>query len=190
MTTLGPDMAARFKAGDLAALRQVVEAYQHRLFGMGMKLFGKRDEAADFCQDAFLRAFEKRKTYDAARPFEPWFFKVALNVGRAKMRRRREIPMGDDLPEGKVDARGEEDLLQEESRHRVRQALARVKPKYRESLLLRFDGDLSLKEIAKALGISEGTVKSRLNRGLRAFQKAYVREVKGYEMCASGEVVG
>jgi len=173
MATLDAETAARFQAGDLEALRRIVEFYQERLFRMGMKLLGGRDEADDFCQDTFLRIFEKRHGYDPSRLFEPWFFKVAVNVGREQLRRRREIPIGNNFPQDSVEAKGEQMLIKQEQQHQVQKALAQLKPKYRQSLALRFESDLSLKEIAGILGISLGTVKSRLSRGLQAFQKAY-----------------
>ncbi len=173
MTALDLKLAKRFQAGDLEALRVIVETYQTRLFGMGIRLLGQQAEAADFCQEAFLHAFEKRRWYDPKRPFEPWFFKVAINLGRERLRRRREIPMGDDMPVKSVAAQGDQELLQQERQAKVQAALAKLKPKYRESLALRFESDMSLKEMAATLGIALGTVKSRLNRGLQAFQKAY-----------------
>jgi RNA polymerase sigma-70 factor (ECF subfamily) len=174
MAALPPEVAARFRAGDLEALRQIVDLYQNRLFGLGLKLLGQQDEAADFIQDSFLRAFEKRHTYDSSRPFEPWLFKVAVNVGRARFRQRREIPVGDVFPQRVTEAKGEQMVLQEERQLKVQKALVSVTLKYRECLVLRFESDMSLKEISKALGISLGTVKSRLSRGLQAFHKAYV----------------
>ena len=81
--------------------------------------------------------------------------------------------MGDDMPVKSVAAQGDQELLQQERQAKVQAALAKLKPKYRESLALRFESDLSLKEMAATLGIALGTVKSRLNRGLQAFQKAY-----------------
>jgi RNA polymerase sigma-70 factor, ECF subfamily len=173
MPVLDSQVAKRFQQGDLEALRLIVDAYQTRLYGMGIRLLGHPDEAADMCQDAFLRAFEKRRLYDSKRPFEPWFFKLAVNVGRERLRRRREIPMGDDMPIQAVAAQGDQDLVKKERQQKVQAALTKLKPKHRESLVLRFESDMSLQEMANTLGISLGTVKSRLNRGLQAFQKAY-----------------
>lgn len=166
-------VAQQFADGDLEALGVIIDRYQARLYRMGLKLFRHEAEAADFCQDAFLHAFEKRKHFNPNKPFQPWFLKVALNVGRMRLRKKKEIPMGDKLPEGEAMAVGEQELIKVEETDLVRQALQKLSPKYYESLLLRFEGDLSLKEMASVLACSIGTVKSRLNRGLIKFRQAY-----------------
>ncbi|MCD4814644.1 sigma-70 family RNA polymerase sigma factor [bacterium] len=173
MAVINPDVALRFHTGDLEALREIVDYYQNKVFRIGLKLLGKREDAADFSQDAFLRAYEKRSYFDPARPFEPWFYKVAVNVGRERLRRRREIPSSDVMPELRVEAIGEKLLLDQERRARVWQALQELKPNYRECLILRFESDLRLHEIAQTLGLSLGTVKTRLRRGLMAFKNSY-----------------
>ena len=89
------------------------------------------------------------------------------------MRRQREFPAGRALPEKSVEPRAEVDAIAREERLLVQQALKNIKPRYRESLVLRFEADLSLENMAKSLGVPLGTVKSRLRRGLWAFQKAY-----------------
>jgi RNA polymerase sigma-70 factor (ECF subfamily) len=140
---------------------------------MGLKLFRNTVEASDFCQNVFIHAYEKRKRFNPQKPLKPWFLKVALNVGRMQFKKKREIPMGDQLPERQSAAQAEKKLLDEERQEMVRQALQSLAPKYRESLLLRFEAGLSLKEMAESLGLSLGTVKSRLNRALSRFKQAY-----------------
>ncbi len=173
MNRLDPEIATRFRSGDREAFRLIVEQYQNQLFRLGLKLLGQPAEASDFIQDSFLRAFERRAQFDPGRPFDPWLYKVALNVGRERLRRRRELPLGERMPEGSQAAEAEENLQQQDQQKIVREALARIKPIYRESLALRFESELSLKEMARALGLSLGTIKSRLSRGINAFQKAY-----------------
>lgn len=166
-------IAKRFHDSDLEALEMIINKYQTMIYRMGLKLFRNEAEAADFAQDAFLRAFEKRKKYNPLKPFQPWFLKVALNVGRMGLKRRRELPMGDNLPELYTAPMGESRLIREEQKGLVQQALRKLPSKYRESLILRFEAELSLKEIAGTLGISLGTVKSRLHRALINFQQEF-----------------
>lgn len=167
-------LAARFQAGDLDALRCVVEEYQSKICRLGMRLLGNVQEAQDLAQDTFLRAYEKRSQYHPDRPLEPWLLKIALNLGRMRLRRRREIPMEEEK-HGQSVAAGQEDrvLLTEQQIH-VQRALVQVAPKFRAALALRFEADLSLQEIASVLNISLGTVKSRLSRGLVSFKQAYL----------------
>ncbi len=174
MSSLDPALRDRFRAGDLEALGEIVERFQASLFHMGLRIFRQPADAKDFVQDVCLRAFERRIRYDAGRPFEPWFYKLAMNVAREKFRRRREFPAGDELPDPPRPPRVEAELVAEERDRRVAGALQQVKPKYREVLALRFSEDLALAEIAQAMDLSLGTVKSRLSRGLKAFHQAYL----------------
>lgn len=168
-------VAQRFHAGDLEALGEIVKKFQKPLFGLGMKLFGRPEAAGDFCQDAFLKVYEKRRHFDPNRAFDPWFYKVALNVGRQQMRKKREFLVLDQLPEAAGEDRADSALIQQEERLQVRKAMEKIPRVYRETLGLRFESGLSLAEISQTLGISLGTVKSRLSRGLLAFEKAYHR---------------
>ncbi|MCK5219653.1 sigma-70 family RNA polymerase sigma factor [bacterium] len=173
MSLIKPEIALRFHAGDMMALETVINHFQTRLFRIGLGFFKRPEDAADFAQDVFLRAFEQRTRYNPQRPFEYWFFKVAINLGRNRLRRQREFPASHALPEKTVEARAEVDAIAREEHLLVQQALKNIKPRYRESLILRFEADLSLENMAKSLGVPLGTAKSRLRRGLWAFQKAY-----------------
>ena len=173
MQTLEPEIAATFRAGSLTALGRVAEQYQASLYRLGWRMFANRHAAEDFVQDALLHAFAKRHRYDPRRPFAPWFYKVALNLARQKLRRRREYPAGDGLPETPMEPRADTDLERGEEQERVRRALAAVPATFREGLALRFETDMPLHEMARVMGLPMGTVKSRLNRGLKLFAKAY-----------------
>ncbi|MEW6517104.1 MAG: sigma-70 family RNA polymerase sigma factor [candidate division FCPU426 bacterium] len=165
--------AGQFRDGDTEAFRRVIQAYQGRLIRLGLRMFGLQAEAEDFAQEALVRVYEKRRHYDARRPLAPWLFTVAVNLGRERLRRRREWPQGDDLPEGVQEPDGEQALLRAERRQLVWRALSLVPDPYRECLALRYEADLSLKDLARALGLPLGTVKSRLSRGLEYFQRQY-----------------
>jgi len=173
MGDIDPDIPVRFHRGDLEALHDIVEHFQGSVFGMGLKLLGTVDDAKDYSQDVFVHAYEKRHKFDPGRPFEPWFYKVALNLGRERLRKRREIPGSDIMPVEMFEETGESVMIEKEKQEFVRQALLQLKPVYRECLVLRFESDLQLQEIAQTLGISLGAVKTRLRRGLMAFKKAY-----------------
>lgn len=175
MGDIDPEILKKFHNGDLEALREMVEHYQGSVFGIGMKLLGSVDDAKDYSQDVFVHAYEKRQKYDPERPFEPWFYKLALNLGRQRLRKRREIPKSDAMPVEIVGETAERSLVEKERRDHVRHALRKLKPKYRECLALRFESDMQLHEIAQTLGISLGTVKTRLRRGLMAFKEVYVK---------------
>jgi RNA polymerase sigma-70 factor, ECF subfamily len=167
------EWAEQFRDGDSEAFRKLIQTFQARLLRLGLRLFGQRAEAEDFAQEALVRVYEKRRHYDARRPLAPWLFTVSVNVGRERLRRRREWPLGDQMPEGVQEPDGEKSLLRAERKQLVQQALSRVPAPFRECLALRYEGDLSLQDLARALRLPLGTVKSRLSRGLAAFQRQY-----------------
>ena len=80
----------RFHDGDTAALKELLLIHQKGIYQHGLRLFFNRDIAADFVQDVFIRVYEKCKSYNPSRPFTPWFFTVATNLGRDRLRRKKE----------------------------------------------------------------------------------------------------
>jgi RNA polymerase sigma-70 factor, ECF subfamily len=174
-----PDPAsleARFVAGDMGAMEEIMALHERGIYQVGLRLFARMDMAADFCHDVFIRIYEKRHTFNPAKPIKPWLFQVAVNLGRDRLRRRREIPMEtEQIPEPAVDPQSENEILADETKVQVWQAMAGVAPIYREVLALRFSSDLKVREIADALGISLAAAKVRLCRGLKAFEEAYAR---------------
>jgi len=182
MTGIDQDIARRFHDGDLEALENIVEAYQGAVFGIGMKMLGTVHDAKDFSQDVFMLVYEKRKRFDPERPFEPWFYKVAMNHGRERLRKRREIPRSDTMPVETVEETAGNMLMQNEMRENVRTALQELKPEYRECLALRFEADMQLQEIAETLDLPLGTVKTRLRRGLMAFRELWLKKGEKHEM--------
>jgi RNA polymerase sigma-70 factor (ECF subfamily) len=170
-------LEARFIAGEMAAMEEIISAHERGIYQVGLRLFARTDMAADFCHDVFIRMYEKRHTFNPAKPLKPWLFRVALNLGRDRLRRRREIPMEiEKMPEAGVEPEGDAQMLANETQVQVWKAMAGVPPLYREVLALRFASDLKLQEIADVLRISLGAAKVRLCRGLKAFKDAYGRK--------------
>ena len=175
MTGIDQESMKRFHDGDPEALQEIVTHYQGSVFGIGVKLLGTAEDAKDYCQDVFVHAYEKRRLYDPERPFEPWFYKLALNLGRQRLRKRREIPKSDSMPVQVAGETAEREMVEKERKARVENALRKLKPKYRECIALRFEADMQLQEIAQTLGLPLGTVKTRLRRGMTAFKELYAQ---------------
>lgn len=174
-TSLDPaSLEARFVAGEMSAMEEIMERFEKGLYQVGLRLFSRVDLAADFCHDVFIRIYEKRHTFNPLKPLKPWIFRVAVNLGRDWLRRQREIPMDDrQMPEPEVAPQSENEMLTEETNAQVWKAMTLLTPMYREVLALRFSSDLKVNEIAQALNISLSAAKVRLCRGLKAFEAAY-----------------
>jgi RNA polymerase sigma-70 factor, ECF subfamily len=176
MTPLSPEQRERFCAGDREILGLLAETLGPSLLRIGRRLLFSTPEAEDFAQTALIHVYEQRAKYDPKRPFEPWFYRVTVNVARSWRRKKREWLAGDDLPEPGVAPDAEKRLLQEEQKQRVSLVLAKLSPAHREILALRFVSEASLEDIAHALRIPQGTVKSRLSRALQAFHQRFKTE--------------
>jgi len=168
-----PETGEQFREGEPDALRRIIQEYQAAMYRLGLRIFGQAADAQDFVQDLFLHIYEKRRLYHPDRPFRPWLYRVAMNLARGRQRRKREYPW-ETLPEKPQDGRAEDLVLAEERDRRVGKALQRCRPLAREILALRFETGASLAEMAEILGISLGTVKSRLSRALEDFQRCYL----------------
>lgn len=178
MERLGDEqLLAAVLAGEMAALTQLVERYQRPLTGYLERLLGGDwPLAQDLAQETFLRVLRQRECC-GQRPFKPWLYAIATNLARDHFKSaasRRVSPLDPLLAAQLIaeDAGPEEQALAHERGETVMGALAMLSEEYRVTLLLRFYSDLSLREIADALDIPIGTVKSRLTVGLRRLRAA------------------
>jgi RNA polymerase sigma-70 factor (ECF subfamily) len=166
-----------FKSGNQAAFALVVEAMRQRIFRLCWKILGNRAAAEDATQEALLKIYEKRDRIDLERHAEAWMMRVAVNHARDWHRRRREWATDMAFLEQPASLPHPLDALQtQEEAEQVVAALGRLTAKFREILALRFGAGQELKAISSILGISIGTVKSRLSRALVAFTRAYMEQ--------------
>ncbi len=157
--------------------------HERYLWGLCYRMTGSAAEADDLVQDTFLRAME-RPPARTDEPWRPWLVRVAMNLGRDALRRRRRrayvgpwlpspIETGDDPPSVEIEAEGRPstearyDLLESVS-FAFLLALEALTPQQRAVILLRDVFDYSVKETADALGLSEPNVKTTHHRARRA----------------------
>jgi RNA polymerase sigma-70 factor, ECF subfamily len=162
-------------AGDRDALAELVRRHQGPLLGFFYRMLdGDRAQAEDLVQETFLRLLRQR-TYTRGRAFKPWLYAVATNLARDQLRvaRSRPVESGDEvlvlLPD-----RGpspEQRAVAAAEAMRVAAALDRLGGEVRATLVLRYANDLTLADIAAALDVPVGTVKSRLNAGTRRLRE-------------------
>jgi RNA polymerase sigma-70 factor (ECF subfamily) len=163
------EYALGLQKGQLQDLSALVERHHYPLIGFLYRMTGgDRTLAEDLAQEAFLRVIHAIQQYQYPRPFKPWLYAIATNMARdtfkrADHRRATDMPDDDRLLS---DERPEEALADLDEERRVAQALLRLPEHQREVVILRYYQELSLAEIAEALAIPVGTVKSRLSIGL------------------------
>jgi RNA polymerase sigma-70 factor (ECF subfamily) len=174
----GPDEAfllARARQGDLAAFEEVVRRYQRRVYGVALRIVRAHDTADDVAQEAFVRAWRALDRFDLGRPFGPWVCRIAANLAVNQVRSPRAREEG--LPEGHAETPSADPsplgaVLDVEARRLLDEAVAGLSPEQRAVFVLRAVEEMSYEEIAGTLGVSPGTVMSRLFRARERLAKA------------------
>jgi RNA polymerase sigma-70 factor (ECF subfamily) len=167
---MGPEesfLIARARRGDPSAFEEIVRLYQRRVYGVALRIVRAHDVADDVAQEAFLRAWRSLDRFDLDRPFGPWVCRIAANLAVNYVRSPRAREEG--LPEGHAEEKAKAPgplgaLLDGEATRVLDAALAELPGEQRAVLVMRAVEEMSYAEIAEALGISPGTVMSRLYR--------------------------
>lgn len=163
------------RVGDREAFGRIVAIYQRRVFALALMLTRDPAGAEDVAQEAFVRAFIHLDAYDSRRPFYPWISTIAVRlaqnwlVARVRWRTREGSqvaeetdPRADDRAPDVLDA-----LITDESDRRLWGAVSALPSGQRACVILHYRQELSVKEIAAALGVTTGTVKTLLFRARR-----------------------
>jgi RNA polymerase sigma-70 factor (ECF subfamily) len=181
----------RCLAGDQLAWEAIVRQYRRKVFNVAYKFVGKHDEAEDLTQDIFLKIFKSLDTFDRRANFQTWLISVSRNLCidhyRSVRKERETIDRDVDTAELAPSAPGQSQMARLEQRDRVellRQALGALPKTLRTAVLMRDLQELSYHEIAEALRLPEGTVKSRINRG-RSELARQIRKLRGEDFSPS-----
>ncbi len=158
--------------GDMEAWGEIVRRYKEAVFGVALGIMGNAADAEDVAQDAFIRAYENLRRYDLTRKFSTWIFTIAANICKNKLRRERFFaPLKDVSRLAGAGGDPATQVAREQRQMLVQQALAALDEKYRAPLVLYYYADLEYQEIAQALGLPEGTVKTRIHRAKLALKE-------------------
>jgi RNA polymerase sigma-70 factor (ECF subfamily) len=147
--------------GDLEAFEEVVRRMQRRVYGFAYQHLRDLDEAYDLTQEIFVKLYRNLARYDADRPFEPWFWKLAANTTINYRRKRVPTPTDQSVDQG---AGGTESMGGPAHDPALIDALAQLDPAYRLPVLLHYYADLPLVQVALSLNLSVPAIKSRLHR--------------------------
>jgi RNA polymerase sigma-70 factor (ECF subfamily) len=176
----------RYTDGDEHGFRVLMERYSPRIQGFLRKRLNDEERVEDLTQDTFLRIHRARDSYDPSRKFSTWIHTIANNLLKNEFRnrsRRRETVFSHLRPEttasGAVsrplefethDADPERLAYRSELREAISEAIEQMDDHHRIPFVMREVDDCSYEEIAEAIGIPVGTVKSRLNRARSSFR--------------------
>ncbi|MGQ9634535.1 MAG: sigma-70 family RNA polymerase sigma factor [Bryobacteraceae bacterium] len=167
-------LVARCLEGEEAAWEELARVYTRRVYSMCYRFTGSDAQAQDLTQEVFLRVFRGLKSFRAGQGmFSTWLARLTRNLLIDHYRRSRQERVMDSIEDqlpvlegGDAAASRTDGLLSErEASEIVQKGLQKLSPELREAVILRDLEGLEYREIAAVLGIPEGTVKSRLNRG-------------------------
>jgi RNA polymerase sigma-70 factor (ECF subfamily) len=164
--------------GSEAAFEALVEQYKERAYWIAYDLVGNREAAKDISQDAFVRVFQKIRTFDPRNSFAGWLSRIVVNlaIDHLRARRRQATVSLDELPMEPGDPKRKPSRLEsEEERALVRKALDRLPEKYRAVLILKEINGMSSEEIAQALGSPAITIRWRLHTARKMFKDVWER---------------
>jgi RNA polymerase sigma-70 factor (ECF subfamily) len=174
--SLDPDftLVTRCLSGDESAWEELVRLHTRRIYGLCYRFTGSDSEAQDLTQEVFVRIFRTLRTFRAAEgSFTTWLSRVSRNLLIDHYRRTRQDRVTDSIEEqlpvleegvaGSV--RPDAVLAGREASEVLQAGLQKLSPDLREAVILRDLQEMEYREIADLLGIPEGTVKSRINRG-------------------------
>lgn len=183
MTGMAIDAPERFRRQEIGAdIEALVHTYYDILFRLTLSILNDVDEAEDAVQETFIAAVRAIDQFRGQSTMKTWLFTIAINKCRQQMKKRKRrqlivkawgaarslIPQPD---------QPEEALARKEMDTKLMQAVEKLKDKHRLPMLLRYTHNLTALEIAQVLGISEGTVYSRLHYARRELRQHLTLEI-------------
>lgn len=167
----------RVCSGDKAAFYDLIKPYERAVYVSAFSILQNEADAEEVAQEAVLKAFTHLKSFRKESKFSTWLIQIAINESRMRLRKDRkhlyesiddgkDNEEGDYLPKDYADWREipSEELERGRLKEALQKAIAGLAPKYREVFVLRDVEEMSIAETAKALGITEASVKTRLLR--------------------------
>ncbi|PIR98171.1 MAG: hypothetical protein COT89_00450 [Candidatus Colwellbacteria bacterium CG10_big_fil_rev_8_21_14_0_10_42_22] len=157
------------KTGDLEAFSILVERYRERIIRYAKKFLIGYDDAEDLVQEVFIKAYINIKGFDDSRKFSSWLYRIAHNefINAIKKRKNEPVPFFDPdsiFPHPIAKERADAEIVRKETKKIIEKTLDKLKPKYREPLILYYFEDMTYKQIADVMRIPISTVGIRIKR--------------------------
>lgn len=187
--------------GDANAFETLVLEYEKNVYNIALRMTGNSEDAADMTQEAFIKAYNSLQSFRGDSKFSVWLYRIVSNVCLDFLRSKNRRPTvslsveDDDGEDAQLDVADEsqspELLLDRKlTRDSVRRGLDSLPPDYRQILLLREIQGLSYDEIAQALSLEVGTVKSRIFRARKRLCTFLIDDGNISNFSSSGKMKG
>ena len=190
------ELITKAKKGDQDAFGQLVLAHQNKVFSLCVHMMGNREEAEDMAQEAFLKAWRSLDGFQGESSFATWMHRLTTNICLDYLRkqtRRQNISVAVSLDDEETvfaepadpGSDPQQELEKRERQRAVEKALQELPEHHRRALVMREVSGLSYQEIADALKLDLGTVKSRIARAREALRKRLLEDGNFFESGAS-----
>lgn len=187
--------------GDANAFETLVLEYEKNVYNIALRMTGNSEDAADMTQEAFIKAYNSLQSFRGDSKFSVWLYRIVSNVCLDFLRSKNRRPTvslsveDDDGEDAQLDVADESQLPEllldrKLTRDSVRRGLDSLPPDYRQILLLREIQGLSYDEIAQALSLEVGTVKSRIFRARKRLCTFLIDDGNISDFSSSGKMKG
>ncbi|MCM8785165.1 MAG: sigma-70 family RNA polymerase sigma factor [Candidatus Omnitrophica bacterium] len=176
------ELVEKAKSGDNKAFEELVKRTQNKIYNLGLKILGNKDDAADLLQETYIKAYESLPNFEGKSSFYTWLYRIATNFALMKLRKEKYKKIS--INEIKQASNGNYKLeisdwsnnpqiqyRNEELKEILNEAINSLPPKYKTIFILHDIEGLSLSEISEILSLSIPTIKTRIHRS-----RLYLRE--------------
>jgi RNA polymerase sigma-70 factor (ECF subfamily) len=164
----------KWQTGDITAFEDFFREHERAVFNNAYLITGNREDAEDILQEVFTSVWKSRHTYDPAKgKLSTWLHRITVNESLRKRRKNPPMIPLDDVQLPDTGGGRDERLLAHFENEDMIRAMNTLDGRLRAVLVLRYFNDMSYEEIARVVGIPLGTVKSRINHGLKALRRRY-----------------
>lgn len=163
--------------GDRESFGTLVELHQRQLFGLSLMMVRDPAAAEEVAQDAFVRAYTRLDLYDENRPFYPWLAAITVRLAQNWLQRHTRVQQVEGVPLGPEmepvsPANPLRDLITDEDDQQLWRSVAALPSGQRTAVYLHYRQDMKVRDVAQALGVTSGTVKTLLFRARRNLRQS------------------
>ena len=173
-------LIGKINDGDAAAMNELFSLWYERVYNIAWKYFGEEDAAMDVCQQTFVTVHKKISSLQNPSKFKFWLYRSVINHCHMESRKRKSrANLKEKITQFRLGGRQErpDEIYHRNERSKmVLDALQKIPEEQKTVIIMKEYEELTFREIAETLGISEGTAKSRLYYGLKNLRKVLLKE--------------